>query len=645
VTIACGVGRIRFTTRADRPAVTLEATAPGEVVVKVEATRRHRTVAATRVLRIAPADLTDGQSIGADGTLGAAETLAGEPDAFFHPAYLVTHDDPRARYGADVSTRRMQPSVARRLDRLLDLIAASGLAGPLTVSSAFVPGAADLSGQGRALVLGAPAALLPRLGTLAHAAGFTWVRRQGQVVQARQASDDLVAVQPSATAVAEGATLTLEASPRAAPHGVAVATGAVYVANSGTDTVSEVDPGTGRVRRAIKVGWRPAAAVLSPDGKRLYTADSGGDTVSMVTLATGAVRAVAVGRQPVALAHHPTQPRLYVACLAAGTLVPIDTTAFTALPALAVGAGPTGLAVTPSGAEVWVALSGDRRVNVVSTVSLTSVAAIAVTDEPLDVAVAPDGVRAYVSFPAAGRVRVLGVGPRTVLDQLALGRRPGALAVAPDGTAVHVVDGGAGAEQVHVLEPRAAAPMLALRGAVRVRREPVDVAADAMRVYVVNRGSGDVSVIDPAPATLGLTTLWRLGSGLGERLTWVLSPDRPAGARVDSATDPDVTLTGERAGRVLARAVYSLADGADPYSFVVRLTPALEAAGAVVRKDQYDRVMNILNAFHPIGVEVSTRALRERVIEVREGLLDAFPDYTYPNFRARGPLPGRARKD
>src|SRR5262249_56848564 len=107
----------------------------------------------------------------------------------------------------------------------------------LTVSSAFVPGATDLSGQGRALVLGAPAALLPRLGTLAHAAGFTWVRRQGPVVQARQATDELVSVRPSATAVAEGATLSLEARPQAAPHGGAVGAGAVFVAHSAPHTL------------------------------------------------------------------------------------------------------------------------------------------------------------------------------------------------------------------------------------------------------------------------------------------------------------------------------------------------------------------------------------------------------------------------
>src|SRR5262249_420194 len=104
-----------------------------------------------------------------------------------------------------------------------------------------------------------------------------------------------------------------------------------------------------------------------------------------------------------------------------------------------------------------------------------------------------------------------------------------------------------------------------------------------------------------------------------------------------------VTVHADRAGAVLARAVYTLQDHNDPYTFAVRLTPALEAdPHTIIRKDQYDLMMNVLNAFHPIGVEVVTRAIRERVIEVRAGLVNAFPDYTYPNFRVRGPVLRRA---
>jgi hypothetical protein len=59
----------------------------------------------------------------------------------------------------------------------------------------------------------------------------------------------------------------------------------------------------------------------------------------------------------------------------------------------------------------------------------------------------------------------------------------------------------------------------------------------------------------------------------------------------------------------------------------------------VIRKDQYDLLMNMLNELHPVGVEVSTRIVREHVIELRESLLDVFPGYTFPDFRLRSPRP------
>jgi hypothetical protein len=49
--------------------------------------------------------------------------------------------------------------------------------------------------------------------------------------------------------------------------------------------------------------------------------------------------------------------------------------------------------------------------------------------------------------------------------------------------------------------------------------------------------------------------------------------------------------------------------------------------------------MNVLNHLCPVGVEVDTRAVRDRVVELRAGLSEALPPYTYPDFRARGPRP------
>jgi YVTN family beta-propeller protein len=643
--IPCGKGRAAFTTRADRPTVTLQAIAPGKLAVKVEVTLGRRILSGARTFRVGLVELANGESIGADGTLGVTEAVAEEPQDFFHPAYLVTHNHPSLTYPGALNKRRMQAAVASRLDRLMDLIAAAGGAGTLRVDAAYDPAGTPLSAAGRAVTLRRNASMTLTAGqvaALAHAAGFTYVQRQDPILRLRMGLEELPVIR-GPVEVAEGAAVDWEVFPHAAPTGLVRSAGALYVANRGTDTISEIDPATGRVRGALKVGWEPVALALSPDESRIYVANSLRGTITVLDLATGNTLAeIGVPGTPVALACHPANPRLYVACRGANALTQIDTGALAVLSSLNVGARPTGLAVRPGGAEVWVALDTSQRVNVVETAGFTSAAVIPLSRQPLGIAIAPDGARAYAALPAGQRVAVLDVPGRAVLGEVMVGAAPALAAVAPDSATVYLADT-ASPEQLLILQVQAAAPFLILRESLRVRREPGGLAADATRVYIANTGSNEISVVNPLPGQTGLDANWRLGSGLGESLAWTLSPAGGAQASLTSATAARVSLRGEHAGPLLAWALYSLNDATAPYTFEVRLKPALEAAGAIIRKDQYDLIMNILNTFHPIGVEVSTRALRERVVEVREGLLNAFPEYTYPNFRVRGPAPRQPR--
>src|SRR5207248_1218052 len=79
----------------------------------------------------------------------------------------------------------------------------------------------------------------------------------------------------------------------------------------------------------------------------------------------------------------------------------------------------------------------------------------------------------------------------------------------------------------------------------------------------------------------------------------------------------------------------------DPYQFRVRVNPQLltqPGATGVIRKDQYDLIMNIVANFHPIGVEVITDELRQHVVEFRLASTETFPTYTYPAYRMRRPF-------
>ena len=46
-----------------------------------------------------------------------------------------------------------------------------------------------------------------------------------------------------------------------------------------------------------------------------------------------------------------------------------------------------------------------------------------------------------------------------------------------------------------------------------------------------------------------------------------------------------------------------------------------------------DIIMNVLDAFRPIGVEVRTDQIRKHVREIEQNPTKAFPAYSFPNFR------------
>ncbi|HET8643495.1 MAG TPA: LamG-like jellyroll fold domain-containing protein, partial [Pseudonocardiaceae bacterium] len=202
----------------------LRATAAGQLIVKADVTRNRRTVSATRRLRIGITELGDKRSIAADGTLDAPATVVDVPDTFFHPAFLIRHNDPRVDYGGAEDHRRMQPAVGEVLDSLLDELTRRGVSGQLVITAAFDPSgdpAVDAAAvQGRRLVLRHTVLTPESLAGTAFAAGFGHVTRDGDDVIVRQRPGQLVAVRGPSDVdtgpiieVDEGTGLEVTASP------------------------------------------------------------------------------------------------------------------------------------------------------------------------------------------------------------------------------------------------------------------------------------------------------------------------------------------------------------------------------------------------------------------------------------------------
>ena len=122
---------------------------------------------------------------------------------------------------------------------------------------------------------------------------------------------------------------------------------------------------------------------------------------------------------------------------------------------------------------------------------------------------------------------------------------------------------------------------------------------------------------------------------LTDNYNWSIDKIGNGRASLDFQLRPKVKFDPLEPGFLVLNVTYLEEDALStfPYRFEIRLTPQLEAANAIIPKHQYDLIMNILNFFHPIGVEVVTGAIRKHVIEVEQDPQKAFPAYTYPDFR------------
>ncbi len=223
--------------------------------------------------------------------------------------------------------------------------------------------------------------------------------------------------------------------------GVAVSDTKIYVADSGSNTVSVVDRATGAVRTIPVVGT-PRAVVISPDGSRAYV--SGYKGVSVIDTGTDTVLSkVAInGGYSYGIAISGDGRRLYVSNAGNNTVSVIDATPAvpTVIATVKVGSAPRTLAVSADGASVYVANWNAKSVSVISTATNTNVGTIKVGANPFGVAAGADGM-VYVANYGSNSVSVINPVTSVVTATIAVGSRPQSVAVSADGTVLYVAEG------------------------------------------------------------------------------------------------------------------------------------------------------------------------------------------------------------
>jgi len=210
---------------------------------------------------------------------------------------------------------------------------------------------------------------------------------------------------------------------------------AVYVANSGDDTVSVIDTNTFSVVDTIPVGPEPHGVVAHPDSATVYVSNILGPSVSVIDVATATVTAtVPVVSQPRGITIDPEGDFVYVGNYTVDSVSVIDTATNTVVDTIIVGGigsdFPTSLAMHPDGGTLYVSLNMASPVTPLSTVSVVDTATRTQTLQiggfwsARGLSVHPDGRHLYVVDTEPNRVSVVDTSSNTIVDTVSVGYFP-----------------------------------------------------------------------------------------------------------------------------------------------------------------------------------------------------------------------------
>ncbi|MGH9206790.1 MAG: choice-of-anchor tandem repeat GloVer-containing protein, partial [Acidimicrobiales bacterium] len=263
-----------------------------------------------------------------------------------------------------------------------------------------------------------------------------------------------------------------------------------YVTNTGSNTVSVLDPATNTVTATVTVGVKPEGVAVAPDGQHAYVTNAGSNNVSVIDTSTNTVAAtVPVGVAPKGVAINPTGLHAYVTNSSGGTVSVIKISTNTVVATVAVGSNPFGVAVIPDGTHVYVTNSGSSNVSVIAGRAV--VATVTVGLKPKGLAITPDGKHVYVANAGSNNVSVIRTATNKMVATVTVGLKPQGVAVSPDGTQAYVAN--ARSNTVSVIDTATNTVV----ATVAVGNLPLGIAfaLDGKHAYVANGGDGNVSVI------------------------------------------------------------------------------------------------------------------------------------------------------
>ena len=158
----------------------------------------------------------------------------------------------------------------------------------------------------------------------------------------------------------------------------------------------------------IVVGDYPRGIGVNPQTNRIYVANSGSDSLSVIDgSGDSVIAAVGVGNAPNGVGVNPQTNRIYVVNWYSNDVSVIDGLGDSLIAAIGVGVSPAGVGVNSQTNRIYVANWGSDSVSVIDGSGDSVIATVGVGNEPWGVGVNPQTNRIYASCPYDGTVWVL----------------------------------------------------------------------------------------------------------------------------------------------------------------------------------------------------------------------------------------------
>ena len=196
------------------------------------------------------------------------------------------------------------------------------------------------------------------------------------------------------------------------PYGIAYDpfNGYIYVADSGSGTVSVINGTANTVIANISVGGRPWGVAYDSSNDYIYVTNYDSDTVSVIN-GTTVIANITVGLGPMGIVYDPSNGYIYVANYYSYTVSVINGATNTVIANIPVGSGPEGIAYDPSNGYLFVADSGSDSVSVIDGANNTVIATIPLgtLTEPTEIVYDPSNGYIYVTDTFSDTVSVISV--------------------------------------------------------------------------------------------------------------------------------------------------------------------------------------------------------------------------------------------